>query len=79
MDELDKQILIEIANNTMPFGKYKGKVMMDIPVSYLEWMANKGFPKGRLGMQLQTLLVVKSNGLQELLYPLRSSSYKKQS
>jgi uncharacterized protein len=63
----DPEILRSLTVTKMPFGKYKDKVLATLPVSYLEWFARKGFPKGKLGMQLQTLLVIKSNGLEELL------------
>jgi uncharacterized protein len=65
------EILIEICTTKMPFGKYSGRLLCDIPVNYLEWMNNKGFPKGKLGMQLETLLVIKMNGLESLLDPLK--------
>ncbi len=61
------QILIDIVNNKMPFGKYKGTVLSYLPVSYLEWFQRKGFPKGKLGVQLQTLYEIKINGLEYLL------------
>lgn len=55
----------------MPFGKYKGTVLCDLPVSYLEWFAREGFPPGKLGMMLATLFEIKTNGLMYLLDPLR--------
>jgi uncharacterized protein (DUF3820 family) len=55
----------------MPFGKYEGRLLCDLPVSYLEWFDRKGFPKGKLGMQLQTIYVIKQNGLEYLLNPLK--------
>ena len=55
----------------MPFGKYKDKLLCDLPVSYLEWFGRKGFPKGKLGMQLQTLYEIQLNGLGALLEPLK--------
>jgi uncharacterized protein (DUF3820 family) len=55
----------------MPFGKYKDRLLCDLPVSYLEWFQQKGFPKGKLGELLQTLYVIKLNGLEYLLKPLR--------
>jgi uncharacterized protein (DUF3820 family) len=63
----DGQILIDLITVTMPFGKYKGTVLRRLPVSYLEWFSAKGFPKGKLGMQLQTLYEIKLNGLEGLL------------
>jgi uncharacterized protein (DUF3820 family) len=64
---LDPTILPALKRDEMPFGKYKGRRLCDLPVSYLEWFSRKGFPSGRLGMQLQTLWVIKSNGLEDLL------------
>ena len=55
----------------MPFGKYEGRLLCDLPVYYLEWFARKGFPKGKLGMQLQTLYEIRLNGLERLLDPLK--------
>lgn len=55
----------------MPFGKYKDHLLCDLPVSYLEWFAREGFPKGKLGMQLQTIYEIRINGLESLLAPLK--------
>ena len=56
----------------MPFGKYKGKVLCDLPVSYLEWFKRKGgFPNGKLGILLETIYEIKLNGLEDLLKPLQ--------
>jgi uncharacterized protein len=63
----DGSMLVEIVTMKMPFGKYKGTVLQQLPVSYLEWFARKGFPKGKLGNLLQTLLEIKMNGLEDLL------------
>lgn len=68
---MDKQVLIDIVNVKMPFGKYQGQYLSDLPVSYLEWFNRKGFPPGKLGMQLSTLLEIKSNGLSEILTQLK--------
>ena len=68
---LNPQILIDLVKVEMPFGKYKGTVLCNIPVSYLEWFNREGFPKGRLGQQLQTLYEIKLNGLEYLLEPLK--------
>ncbi|MCA0363573.1 MAG: DUF3820 family protein [Bacteroidetes bacterium] len=71
----DKKILIEIVTEDMPFGKYKGTILADLPVSYLEWFLRKGgFPPGRLGQQLATVFEIKSNGLQEIITNLKAIS-----
>jgi uncharacterized protein len=64
-------LLLQLVKMEMPFGKYKGTVLCNLPVSYLEWFARKGFPKGKLGMLLQTLYEIKLNGLEYLLTPLK--------
>jgi len=69
--EPDKEILVSLVTMKMPFGKYKDYVLCDLPVSYLEWFAREGFPKGKLGMQLQTIYEIKINGLEALLEPLK--------
>lgn len=63
----DKTILLDIVKMTMPYGKYKGVVIRHIPVHYLEWMANQGWPSGRLGMVLSTAHIIKTNGLESIL------------
>lgn len=70
----DSKILLELVSIKMPFGKFKGTLICDLPVSYLEWFARKGFPQGKLGMLLETMLVIKSNGLMELIIPLKNNS-----
>ena len=65
-------ILLELANTKMPFGKYAGRVLVDLPEPYLVWFSQNGFPKGKLGEQLQFLYEIKLNGLEDLLKPLRN-------
>ncbi|SFT01485.1 DUF3820 family protein [Sphingobacterium wenxiniae] len=67
---LDPNILVELANTEMPFGKYKGWLLCNLPEPYLVWFHNKGFPAGKLGIQLATLYEIKLNGLEYLLKPL---------
>ncbi len=55
----------------MPYGKYKGTLLCNIPVYYLEWIKRNGFPKGKLGVQLETMFEIKLNGLDDLLTPLK--------
>lgn len=69
---VNPEILQEICKVKMPFGKYEGRILADLPVSYLEWfIRNGGFPKGKLGMQLSTVYEIKLNGLEEILHTLR--------
>jgi uncharacterized protein len=55
----------------MPYGKYKGRVLADLPSNYLAWFAREGFPQGELGRLLQLALGIDHNGLSDLLRPLR--------
>ena len=66
----DSQILLQLTEMKMPFGKYKGTVLCSLPVSYLEWFNRKGFPDGKLGMLLHTIYEIKINGLEYLLDPI---------
>ncbi|NIF07243.1 DUF3820 family protein [Chryseobacterium sp. Tr-659] len=70
---MNPEILKEICVIKMPFGKYEGTVLADLPVSYLEWFNRNGMPKGKLGMQLSTVYEIKINGLMDLLIPIRAS------
>ena len=55
----------------MPYGKYKGRVIADLPGHYLNWFAREGFPKGDLGHLLALMQTIDTNGLSSLLIPLR--------
>ena len=70
---IDPQILIELLRMRMPFGKYKNRILCDLPESYLEWFHQKGFPPGRIGMLLSSLYEIKLNGLEYLLKPIRKN------
>lgn len=67
-----KEDLLLLLTMTMPFGKYQGRVLIDIPEEYLLWLNNKGMPDGKLGMLLSLALDIKMNGLEDILKPLRS-------
>jgi len=69
---LEKKHLIQLANVTMPFGKYAGRVIIDLPEEYLLWFATKGFPENQLGQLLALALEIKTNGQESILDPLRN-------
>lgn len=56
----DPDILTGITTMRMPFGRYKGAILCDLPVGYLEWFAKKGFPPGKMGMLLSTVYEINS-------------------
>lgn len=68
---MSAEILREIITTPMPYGKYKGTIIADLPVYYLEWFSSQGFPKGKLGMLLSTVFEIKTNGLQEIIDNLK--------
>lgn len=72
----NSEILKDLVKMKMPFGKYKGTTLCDLPVSYLEWFHREGFPPGKLGMQLATIYEIKINGLGDLLTPLKKQNYR---
>lgn len=73
MDNADDELL-QLAAMRMPFGKYKGRLLIDLPEPYVVWFANKGFPEGKLGRMLQVVLEIKVNGLEYLFEPLRQGT-----
>ncbi|WP_298313270.1 DUF3820 family protein [uncultured Aquimarina sp.] len=66
-----KDFLVKLANTKMPFGKYKDRYLIDLPEHYIVWYHNKGFPKGTLGQQMQTVYELKLNGLEYLIRNIR--------
>lgn len=72
--EPDPEVLFQIARMKMPFGRYAGRRLIDLPEPYLVWFREKGFPKGRIGMLLATLYEIKANGLEPLLAGFREPS-----
>ncbi|AAN56324.1 DUF3820 family protein [Shewanella oneidensis MR-1] len=67
---MDQQQLIDAVNQVMPFGKYAGRRLLELPEPYLVWFHQQGFPKGKLGEQLALIYEVKLNGLEAMLKPL---------
>ncbi|MDD2986468.1 DUF3820 family protein [Flavobacterium sp.] len=70
MDDQQK-ILIQLAHAKMPFGKYEGYYLIDLPEYYVVWYRTKGFPNGTLGKQLELVYELKLNGLEELVRNIR--------
>ncbi len=68
---IDSALLLELANMRMPFGKYCGQRLIDLPEPYVVWFSQQGFPQGKLGRMLQTVYEIKVNGLEYLFDPLR--------
>ena len=72
---LNPNILTELVKFKMPFGKYKGVLICNLPEPYLVWFYQKGFPEGKLGMLLSTMYEIKLNGLEYLLKPLKQKGH----
>lgn len=69
----DPADLLELVDTQMPFGRYAGLFLIDLPEPYVVWFYNKGFPKGRLGKMLGLLYEIKVNGLEPLVRKLKPS------
>jgi len=65
--ESQREQFLDLARAKMPFGKFKGKLLIDVPEPYLVWLKNQGFPKGKIGQQLQLMYEIKLNGLEFLI------------
>ena len=72
--EPDAEMLVEIARMRMPFGRYQGTRLVDLPEPYVVWFHKRGFPRGRLGELLATVYEIKANGLEPLLASLRETT-----
>lgn len=71
MNPEDLELLV---TRTMPYGRYKGRLIADLPGNYLNWFAREGFPKGEIGRLLMLMQEIDHNGLGPLLTPLRKKS-----
>ncbi|MET4138615.1 DUF3820 family protein [Pedobacter sp. UYP1] len=69
---MNPQLLNDLVTFRMPFGKYKDKIICDLPESYLIWFNNQGLPPGKLGELIGTMYEIRLNGLEYLLKPLRT-------
>ncbi|MGH8491624.1 MAG: DUF3820 family protein [Moraxellaceae bacterium] len=63
--------LKQLVTLEMPYGKYKGRLIADLPGHYLAWFAREGFPPGKLGQLIALMHEIDHNGLKGLLEPLR--------
>ncbi|MEE2802511.1 MAG: DUF3820 family protein [Bacteroidota bacterium] len=68
----DKKQLLELAHYKMPFGKFKGSFLSDLPEAYFLWFKRNGWPQGKLGVYMQSVYELKINGLEIILKQLRS-------
>lgn len=66
----NREEFIQLANMKMPFGKFKGLFLVDVPEPYYVWYRSKGFPQGKLGKQMQLMYEIKVYGLEDLIRPL---------
>lgn len=69
----NKENLIQLVRITMPFGKYQGKRLCDVPEEYLLWMQRKGFPQGHLGELMAMMLEIRIHGVEDVLLPLKKA------
>ena len=65
--QFDSKHLIKLANTKMPYGKYKGCYLVNLPEHYLVWYKQKGFPKGQIGNMLSEIYEIQLNGLEDLI------------
>jgi hypothetical protein len=68
---MDAEQLQRLVTTPMPYGKYKGRLLADLPGDYLNWFAREGFPPGDIGRLLALMHEIDHNGLSSLLAPLR--------
>ncbi|MGW8193821.1 MAG: DUF3820 family protein [Desulforhopalus sp.] len=69
--KIGNKVLLQLAAMKMPFGKYSGRLLIDLPEPYVVWFARRGFPQGKLGEMLALVHEIKVNGLEYLIEPLR--------
>ena len=73
MENYEQNELVKLANTYMPFGKYKGILLIDLPEPYIVWFYSNGLPEGQLGKLLGLLYEIKLNGLENLVQPLKNN------
>jgi uncharacterized protein (DUF3820 family) len=72
-NEAQRKHLIELVTTRMPYGKFKGRLICDLPEFYLVWYRNKGFPDGKLGLLMGSIYEIKLNGLEHILKPIKEA------
>lgn len=70
---MNPELLEQLVSREMPFGRYKGRLIADLPGPYLGWFAREGFPAGQLGQLLALMYEIDHNNLKGLLAPLRAA------
>jgi uncharacterized protein len=73
LNALQHAYLLKLVSTPMPYGKYQGRMLADLPGHYLNWFAREGFPKSELGRLLALMQEIDHNGLSDLLKPLRTT------
>jgi hypothetical protein len=68
---LNPELLMDLVSQKMPFGRYQGRLLCDLPEPYLVWFHQKGFPEGKIGILLAAIYEIKLNGLEYLLEPVK--------
>ena len=71
--QFDHSELLELSQAKMPFGKYSGRLLVDLPEHYIVWFSQKGFPPGKLGRQMAMVYEIKLNGLEYLFEPFKTN------
>jgi uncharacterized protein (DUF3820 family) len=74
MENFEQNELVKLATTPMPFGKYKGTLLIDLPETYVVWFYGQGLPEGQIGKLLGLLYEIKLNGLEDLIRPLKRPS-----
>jgi uncharacterized protein (DUF3820 family) len=69
--DADREYFVKLSKARMPFGRYAGRLLIDLPETYVIWFKNKGFPSGELGKMLKIVYEIKVNGLEYIFDPLR--------
>lgn len=69
----DPRLIFKLANYCMPFGKHSNKLLIDLPLAYLDWFSKQGFPQGELGELMRIVHETKSDDMEHLFAGLRKT------